>query len=242
MNFVMQSKLGADLHVGIIMDGNGRWATARGRPRLFGHHAGVQSVDRTVEAARRLSVDTLTLYAFSADNWKRPPAEVEGLMRLFHRHLSLEVQRCRTHGIRLRVIGRRDRLSGKLRRAIEVAESSTEECRGMNLQLAVDYSGRDAIRAAAADDRGVDFAARLARAMHTGPETRDVDLIIRTGGERRLSDFLLWEAAYAELYFTDLPWPEFGAGELGEALRWFRSRKRRFGTVDEPAYREVSAS
>jgi undecaprenyl diphosphate synthase len=247
MNFATQSpsQHPDGLHVGIIMDGNGRWAQARGRQRLAGHRRGAEAVDVVVEAARRAGLGTLTLYAFSADNWRRPELEVAGLMRLLRRFLRDKAERCRANGIRLSVIGRRDRLAASLVREIERAERHTEACEQMRLQLAVDYSAREAIIAALTAESGPglargsvrperedpDFAARLGSAMHAGGPAQDVDLIIRTGGEQRLSDFLLWEAAYAELYFTDVAWPEFGAEELQSALDWFASRQRRYGGV-----------
>jgi undecaprenyl diphosphate synthase len=230
----------ADLHVAIIMDGNGRWAQARGRPRAFGHRAGAQAVRRTVEAARRLGLGTLTLYAFSSDNWQRPPREVAALMRLFRAYLAGETVRCVENGIRLQVIGRRDRLPAALRAAIEAAEAATAHCDAMRLRVAVDYSARDALVQAAARLRGAEptreaFARRLAEVLHDPLPLPEVDLLIRTGGEQRVSDFLLWEIAYAELYFTPRMWPDFGAADLEAALRDFRTRERRFGRLPQAA-------
>jgi undecaprenyl diphosphate synthase len=224
-------------HVAIIMDGNGRWANALGRPREYGHRRGAESVRRVVEAAPELGIDTLTLYAFSSDNWARPAAEVSVLMRLLKHYLHKEADELQANGVRLQVVGRRDRLSPPLVRAIEQAERRTKAGRRLRLRLAVDYSSRDllveAVRsAAAAGDIGRhDMATLLGKAMHAGEPTPDVDLLIRTGGEKRLSDFLLWECAYAELYFTPVMWPEFGASHLAEALTDFRARDRRFGKV-----------
>ena len=224
------------LHVGIIMDGNGRWAVARGQPRATGHAEGARAVRRLVEAAPGLGVRTLTLYAFSADNWRRPPREVASLMSLFRRYLHAETARCVENGVRLSVIGRRDRLGPTLRRAIDAAEAATADGTVLDLRIAIDYSARDAIvRAAelASGGKGpgpvtiASFGDLLGRAC--GAATADVDLLIRTGGEQRLSDFLLWEAAYAELYFTPRMWPEFAASDLEQALRDFRDRDRRFG-------------
>lgn len=225
-------------HVAIIMDGNGRWARARGKPRASGHRAGAEAVRRTVEAAARGSVSVLTLYAFSSDNWGRPGEEVEQLLTLFESHLRSEARRCLANGIRLRVIGRRDRLPGTLVDAVEGAEALTARGSEMLLRIAVDYSARDSILAAASGppalrDRA-DFAEALARVIHGG-EPRDVDLLIRTGGEHRLSDFLLWESAYAELYFTDRMWPDFDEDDLAKALAWFHGRERRFGRLPGPA-------
>jgi undecaprenyl diphosphate synthase len=219
--------------VAIIMDGNGRWATARGLPRIAGHRAGVDAVRRTVEAARELGIGTLTLYAFSSDNWKRPPAEVSALMQLFRAYLAAEKPRCIAHGIRLEVIGRRDRLDPALAAAIEEAERETARGRALHLRIAVDYSARDAIlRAAARLDSRCDVTRELfARLMGGAP---DVDLLIRTGGERRLSDFLLWESAYAELVFTPCMWPEFAREDLESVLLDFSRRERRFGGLPAP--------
>ena len=236
------------LHVAIIMDGNGRWATTRGRPRTVGHVAGADAVRRTVEAAPRLGVRTLTLFAFSSDNWQRPDREVRALMGLFRRYLATEAARCAENGIRISVIGRRDRLPGVLVRAIEDAEARTTRETGFWLRIAVDYSARDAIlRAAArirrrpgmADLSREDFSRLLADPPQADP-VPDVDLLIRTGGEKRLSDFLLWECAYAELAFTDRMWPDFGAEDLQAALRDFDTRERRFGRVLEERERRAS--
>lgn len=205
----------SSLHVAIIMDGNGRWAHRRGLPRHAGHRVGTEAVRRVVEAAPDLRIGALTLFAFSADNWKRPPAEVHTLMRLFARHLRTETPRCIANGVALRVVGRRDRLPGPLADAIERAEAATAAGTKLELRLAVDYSARHAIE--------------------TGRLLPDVDLLIRTGGEQRLSDFLLWECAYAELYFTPIMWPDFGATDLAAALAWFHTRDRRFGGLSEAA-------
>ncbi|MGB9605241.1 MAG: di-trans,poly-cis-decaprenylcistransferase [Bryobacteraceae bacterium] len=223
----------------MIMDGNGRWATARGLPRVAGHRAGAEAVRRTVEAAPKLGIGTLTLYAFSSDNWQRPPEEVSTLMKLFHEYLEQHTCECVEHGIRLTVIGRRDRLDEQLRRAIEQAEAATAGGRQLHLRIAVDYSARDAIVRAARQVNGrpverADFARLLGEAIHAGEPVPDVDLLIRTGGEQRLSDFLLWECAYAELYFTNRMWPDFGAQDLEEAVRDFHRRERRFGRVLQP--------
>lgn len=228
------------LHVAIIMDGNGRWASARGLPRVAGHRRGAQAVRRTVEAAPRLGIRTLTLYAFSSDNWRRPPAEVSALMRLFLEYLRKEAAECARNGVRINVIGRRDRLAPEIRRAIEEAEAATAGGRKLDLRIAVDYSARDAILAVAAQCGGVQvsrerFAELLAAALHSASPVRDVDLLVRTGGEQRLSDFLLWENAYAELYFTGRMWPDFEAEDLEAAVTHFHSRERRFGAVPEAA-------
>jgi undecaprenyl diphosphate synthase len=219
-------------HVAIIMDGNGRWATERGLPRPAGHRAGAEAVRRVVEAAPAAGIDLLTLYAFSADNWNRPQYEVEGLMALMQRFLATETARCVASGVRLNVIGRRDRLTGALVRLIESAEAATAGCRKLRLRLAIDYSSRDAIARATCDrcsERS--FRQRLSMAIHADSVIEDVDLLIRTGREKRLSDFLLFEAAYAELHFSDRLWPDFTASDLAGALDDYRTRERRFGAI-----------
>jgi undecaprenyl diphosphate synthase len=224
------------LHVAIIMDGNGRWALARGLPRTAGHRAGAEAVRRTIEAALRLRVGTLTLYAFSSDNWRRPRQEVATLMKLFRDHLNAETEKCIEHGVRLSVIGRRDRLPAELIEAIQKAETATRYLNRLHLRIAVDYSARDAILLAAMRINGrapsrEEFSRLLGEAYHADEPAQDVDLLIRTGGEQRLSDFLLWECAYAEFYFTNKLWPDFEAGDFEAALKEFHSRQRRFGRV-----------
>ena len=217
------------------MDGNGRWATGRGWPRSAGHRAGAEAVRRVVSAAAEHGIGVLTLYAFSGDNWRRPPREVETLMNLFRRFLRREAAACAKAGIRLNVIGRRDRLNLMLNSAIARAEDTTRTGERLLVRIALDYSARDTIVRAANHAGTVDraaFAARVAAAAHSVPGVPDVDLLIRTGQERRLSDFLLWECAYAELYFSDVMWPEFGKSELELAVRDFGSRVRRFGAVE----------
>ena len=241
----MSSKTPRGIHVAIIMDGNGRWATARGQMRTAGHIAGARTVRKIVEAAPDCGIGTLTLYAFSADNWRRPSREVALLMRLFRRYLVSEVARCVTNGVRMKIIGRRDRIPAELLRAICNAETATRDGRKLELRIAVDYSGRDAIlRAAHAmridpdadiETQRHEFAHLLSKVDHGIGESRDVDLLIRTGGEQRVSDFLLWECAYAELYFTRRMWPEFSPADLADAVEDFMSRERRFGTVPAAA-------
>jgi undecaprenyl diphosphate synthase len=227
------------LHVAIIMDGNGRWATRRGLPRVAGHRAGVSSVRRVVEHAPDLGIRWLTLYAFSSENWRRPADEVESIFWLFRAYLRLETEKLREHGARLEVIGRRDRLPNLLLGEIARAECATAEGRRLHLRIAVDYSSRDAITRAAAKvttafspDRppSVELLGRLLAQSLTA-ESGEVDLLIRTGGEKRLSDFLLWESAYAELLFTDRMWPDFDACDLDAALGEFSRRERRFGGI-----------
>jgi undecaprenyl diphosphate synthase len=226
-------------HVAIIMDGNGRWARARRRPRIAGHREGAKAVRRVVEAAPELGVTTLTLYAFSSDNWSRPEGEVHALMELLERYLLRESNRCLENGVRVNVIGRRDRLSPRVLSAIRRAETITASAAKLHLRLAIDYSARHAIaEAARSAPAGVnvdtdDFARLLSRAIHSDPAAPDVDLLIRTSGEQRLSDFLLWEVAYSEFVFTPKLWPDFDRADLDRALTDFRGRERRFGGILE---------
>jgi undecaprenyl diphosphate synthase len=209
------------MHIAIIMDGNGRWALRRGLPRSAGHREGAKSVRRIVEAAARAEVDVLTLYAFSSDNWGRPSSEVTALMTLFQHYLRAEAQRCLEQSIRINVIGRRDRLTSGLVQTIAAAEQLTERCDRMTLRIAVDYSARHSILAAV-------------RAGGQGwIDEDDVGTLLAqiTGGEQRLSDFLLWECAYAELYFCQRLWPDFGETDFQLALTEFSRRERRFGKL-----------
>jgi undecaprenyl diphosphate synthase len=224
------------LHVAIIMDGNGRWATQRAMPRVAGHRVGVEVVRKVVEHAPSLGITTLTLYAFSSDNWRRPAAEVSTLMRLFRSRLVSEVPRLLDNNVRLTAIGRRDRLPLALADALGEAEEKTAKGSTLHMRLAIDYSARDEILRAAQRLASVSEATRedFGRALggeHDANPAPDVDLVIRTGGERRLSDFLLWECAYAELYFTDVMWPEFGPPDLESAVEYFQKRDRRFGAL-----------
>jgi undecaprenyl diphosphate synthase len=225
------SNLQSKLHVGIIMDGNGRWATRRRLSRLRGHEAGVEAIRRVVEAAPQQGVGTLTLYAFSSDNWRRPKAEVTALMALLRFYLANEVESLVRNGVRLAVIGRRDRLPDGIATAIARAEAATAQGDVLHLRIAVDYSAREAILNAAARAASMGHLTReLFSDLVTGEAgLRDVDLVIRTSGEKRLSDFLLWESAYAELHFTERMWPEFDKQDLAEALASFHRRERRFG-------------
>ena len=228
-------------HVAINMDGNGRWALMRGQPRESGHVAGAAAVRRTVECAAAYGITTLTLYAFSSDNWRRPPGEVNNLMSLFQQFLESECARLRDRGVRFSVIGRRDRISACLKRSIEQVQESTSAGASLHLRIAIDYSARDALLAAAGRvARGFPltrqaFEQSLCEAMHAPSGTRDVDLLIRTGGEQRLSDFMLWESAYAELYFTNVLWPDFSEADLASAVRAFAARDRRYGGIQRTA-------
>ena len=228
------------LHAAIIMDGNGRWALERELPRAAGHRAGVEAVRRVVEAAPGLGIGTLTLYAFSAANWSRPMGEVRGLLSLLREYLRSQTGPCVERGVRLSVIGRRDRLPVSLEGAIACAEAATAAGRALHLRLALDYSARDSILRAArkVPRRGaLTHAAfeRLLAGVDGGVPVPPVDLLIRSGGEQRLSDFLLWESAYAELLFTPTMWPDFTAADLEAAVREFRGRERRFGGLTRRA-------
>ena len=221
-------------HVAIVMDGNGRWATRRGLPRAAGHAAGVEALRHTIEAAPHVGIGTLTVFAFSADNWRRPKLEVDALMALLGHYLVRDTARLAEAGVRLTVIGRRDRLSPGLREAIEAAERATAAGTALWLRVAVDYSSREAL-AAAAGSMPAGAATREALTAALAPTSPDVDLLIRTGDERRLSDFLLWECAYAELLFTDAMWPDFDAQALAAAMADFARRDRRFGGLASAA-------
>jgi undecaprenyl diphosphate synthase len=222
----MQSKCNhaPGLHLAVIMDGNGRWARKRGWPRTAGHRRGADGVRMLIEHAPRHGIAMLTVFAFSADNWKRPSDEVATLMGLFGTYLRREVAELARQGVRLSVIGRRDRLAAPLRSAIGAAETATAAGRRLHLRLAVDYSARASLADAAA--RGVALADATVPA---------VDVLIRTGGEKRLSDFLLWECAYAELVFSDVLWPDFSSDHLAVAMAEFQRRERRFGGLVAPA-------
>ncbi|HVA20775.1 MAG TPA: polyprenyl diphosphate synthase [Candidatus Micrarchaeia archaeon] len=223
-------------HIGIIMDGNGRWARQRGLLRTDGHRAGIETIRKVMEAADHAGVHHLTLYAFSTENWSRPPDEVAALMRLFEETLAKEVDELHASGVQIRVIGRRQELADGLRGLIDDAERRTAANRTGVLCVAINYGGRaeivDAVRSLAEtgeDLRRLDES-RLAAALYTGG-LPDPDLIIRTAGERRMSNFLIWQSAYAELHVTPALWPDFGSPELEVALRDFAARQRRFGGV-----------
>jgi undecaprenyl diphosphate synthase len=229
------------IHVAILLDGNGRWAASRGLPRSEGHHAGVGAVRRVVRAAAGLGIGTLTLYAFSSHNWERPAGEVASLLGLLEDYLRVEAVECAAKGIRLRVIGRRDRIPVTLVEAIESAEQITAPGRALELRIALDYSSRDAILRASCwmlsslEVSAEEFARRLGQVTHAGSTAPDVDLLIRTGGEQRLSDFMLWECANAELLFMPCMWPEFESADLAAAIDDFLGRERRFGRLPAAA-------
>lgn len=229
------------LHVAILLDGNGRWASSRGLPRSEGHRAGVSAVRRIVRVAPSLGIGVLTLYAFSSNNWDRPASEVLSLLNLLEEFLRSEAAKCTAEGIRLCVIGRRDRIPPSLLAAIESAERLTASCKKLDVRIALDYSSRDSIVRAACwmlsslEVSEREFSRRLGEVTFADGPTPDVDLLIRTGGERRLSDFMLWECAYAELFFTPRMWPEFDVADLTEAVDDFLGRERRFGRLPEAA-------
>lgn len=225
-------------HIAIVMDGNGRWAEARGEPRHAGHRAGVSAVRGTVEACARLGVEVLTVFAFSSENWRRPPVEVRLLMELFFSALQKEVQRLKENNVQLRIIGDRSAFSDKLRKRIAEAEAVTADNTGLVLQVAANYGGRwdivQAVRRLAGQVKqgGLEpeqIDEQRVAAELCGAGLPDPDLFIRTGGERRISNFLLWQCAYTELYFTDIFWPDFDAAALQTAIDDFAGRQRRFG-------------
>jgi len=224
----------APRHVAIIMDGNGRWARARHRPRLEGHRAGLRAIRRVLEAADELGIAILTLYAFSTENWSRPRREVDGLMRLFSETIDREIDELDERGIQVRVRGRREGLSRALIRKIEAAEARTRRHQDRIVNILINYGGRaeivDAMRAIAA--AGTAPAAIDEHTLHGAlynPDLPDPELVIRTAGEQRISNFLLWETAYAEFHFTDTLWPDFDRSDLEEAVAAFQARERKFG-------------
>ncbi|MEM1046180.1 MAG: polyprenyl diphosphate synthase [Pseudomonadota bacterium] len=227
----MQSNLYGKLHVALIMDGNGRWAKRRGLPRTAGHRAGADTVRRIIRAAPDLDVGMLTFYAFSSDNWKRPAAEIDTLMDLLRRYLRTELAAFVENGVRFVAIGRRDRLPPDLVMQIRHVEAETAKGHALTVRIALDYSSRDALIGALAALPRPSHSA-VSRHLSGIGEACDVDLLIRTSGEQRLSDFLLWECAYAEFCFTKKCWPDFGAADLKAALVDFATRSRRFGGLD----------
>jgi len=225
------------LHVAIISDGNGRWATSQGLPRSAGHRAGAQTARSIIAAAPGLGIHTLTLFALSSANWQRPAAEVNAILRLLHEYLLTETSNCIEEGVRLSVIGRRDRMNSTLRDAIADSEAATARGTRLHLRLAIDYSARDAIFHAACRYYKVtklspdSFGDVLSEVLRGG--STDVDLLIRTGGEQRLSDFLLWECAFAEFIFLAKRWPDFTVDDLEAAVREFDKRERTRGALPD---------
>jgi undecaprenyl diphosphate synthase len=247
-NFTYDSSLEPVNHLAVIMDGNGRWAERRGLPRWKGHEMGVEAVRRLIEAAGRLKIPMVTVFAFSSENWKRPEKEVRILFSLFYRYFRSELQSLKRNRIRLSVFGRRDRVPGFVREAIGVLERETQNNHRLHLRVALDYGSRyeivEAVRALARDalEKKID-PARIDEELFSrylcAPDTPDPDLIIRTAGEQRLSNFLLWQAAYSEFYFCPKFWPDFEASDLEEALLDYNRRTRRFGALPRAAESRV---
>ena len=231
---------GGPRHVAIIMDGNGRWAQSRGRPRLFGHHAGARRVREIVSACPDLGVDYLTIFAFSTENWKRTQTEVAGLMGLFRRYILKEMQAFVKENVRVRFIGDRTRLDTSLQSLMDEAECMTRHCTRLNLTIAINYGGRDEV-ARATKRLAADVAAGQLDPADVDQETLpryldtcllpDPDLVIRTSGEARISNFLLWQSAYAEYEFIDTLWPDFTRDIFTDVLGSYGARERRFGAV-----------
>ncbi|MCR5413783.1 MAG: di-trans,poly-cis-decaprenylcistransferase [Kiritimatiellae bacterium] len=217
-------------HLAIIMDGNGRWAKSRRRPRLMGHRAGADALDRVMHYCKDAGIRYLTVYAFSTENWKRSDEEVSGLMKLLSRYIKSKAKRLVEDGVRFRVIGRRADLSEKLQKEIADLEEKTREG-DFTLLVALSYGGRDEIVRAAAKlaAAGAKFTEEALSACMDAPDVPDPDLIIRTSGELRTSNFLLWESAYSEYYFTDVLWPDFGKDEFDKAIESYSKRERRMG-------------
>jgi undecaprenyl diphosphate synthase len=232
---IVPTAVAPGLHVAIISDGNGRWATSQGLPRSAGHQAGAEAARRIIAAAPGLGISTLTLFAFSSANWKRPVAEVQVILELLHEYLQLEADHCAEKGIRLTLMGRRDRLPPTIRDTIAKAEIHTAQGQNLHLRLAVDYSARECIYQAAcrfykATELSTDSFGDMLSEVQQGSST-EVDLLIRTGGEQRLSDFLLWECAFAEFVFLPKRWPDFTVEDLRAALHDFRLRERTRGAL-----------
>ena len=225
------------LHIAIIMDGNGRWAQARHRPRVFGHQAGVKTVRRIVEDAADLGIKYLTLYSFSTENWSRPKAEIAALFALLKQYVEDDLETLNENNVRVRILGSRTGLKPDLLELIERVEDRTKNNSEFHLNIAFNYGGRDEIlRAfAKASEAGVDIAAMLETDVTAYLDTSDIpepDLVIRTSGETRVSNFLLWQAAYAEFIFTDVLWPDFSKADLEAAIAEFQTRERRYGNLN----------
>ncbi|ASU22876.1 isoprenyl transferase [Vibrio qinghaiensis] len=242
---MQNSSLSSDVlpqHIAIIMDGNGRWAKAQGKPRVFGHKNGVAAVRRTISTAAKLGIKAVTLFAFSSENWRRPEAEVGVLMELFITVLSTEVKKLHKNNLRLRVIGDKTRFSSRLQTKIAQAEELTSSNSGMVVNIAANYGGKwditeamrsIAVKVASGDISPDQIDETLITQSLTMSDIPEVDLLIRTSGECRISNFMLWQLAYAEMYFTPIYWPEFGEESLIEAVTWFVNRERRFGCTGE---------
>lgn len=225
-------------HIAIIMDGNGRWARARHRPRVFGHAQGVKTVRRVVEGASQIGVKCLTLYSFSTENWTRPKAEIAALFNLLREYVESDLDTLHEKNVRVRILGSRSGLSSDLLQLIQRVEETTQNNTAFNLNIAFNYGGRDELLRAAAravadgQDLTETSEAEFAKYLDTAG-LPDADLVIRTSGEKRISNFLLWQAAYAEFVFTDVLWPDFGLSDLESAIADFNRRERRFGNLDQ---------
>lgn len=235
-----ESTVALPRHVGIIMDGNGRWAKQQGKSRIEGHRSGAQAVRRAIRCAAENHIEVLTLYAFSSENWSRPAKEVNALMELFMLSLQRDVKRLHEHGIRLKIIGDTSRFNNRLQKKIIEAQNKTEMNTGMTLNIAANYGGRDEIiracqqlsekvKAGELESSKINSSIFESHLFTSGQP--DVNLLIRTSGEQRVSNFLLWQIAYAEFYFSDVLWPDFGEEHFLDALKQFSQRERRFGAV-----------
>lgn len=234
-------------HVAVVMDGNGRWANKRHLPRVAGHKSGVNATRRIVENCARKNIIALTIFAFSSENWNRPEAEVGSLMSLFVSTLAAEVKKLHNKNVRVRFIGNRTRFSEKLQNSISAAENLTQENTGLNLNIAANYGGRwdiiDACRSMCSDVKTEQVAIdsideRLFSTYLSSSDLPDPDLLIRTGGEQRISNFLIWQLAYSELYFVDTLWPDFSDEDFDAALDWYQGRQRRFGKTGQQIINE----
>lgn len=241
----MQAATAQPLHVAIICDGNGRWGSSQGLPRSAGHRAGAEAASRVIQCAPYLGIKTLTLFALSAANWKRPKAEIDAILGILREYLLEETEHCVNEGIRLSIIGRRDRVPPILREAIAEAEALTSNGKRLHLRLAIDYSARQVIYQAASKfykvkDLSSDSFADLLSEVQRGGST-DVDLLIRTGGEQRISDFLLWECAFAEFVFLQKRWPDFTPADLRDAVLEFEKRERTRGALPRESATDLYA-
>jgi undecaprenyl diphosphate synthase len=217
------------------MDGNGRWASRRGLPRIFGHQAGMTSLEETIDSADYFGVKYLSLYAFSTENWKRMPAEIDGLMGLFRTYLKNKIEKLHSKGAKIRFVGRVDTFAGDIRKGVRDAEEYTKNNTGINVIICVNYGGRqeivDAVNRILAERQGALITEETMNGLMYAPDIPDPDLLIRTGGELRMSNFWLWEGAYSEYYFTDVYWPDFNRSELQKALLSYAGRERRYGAA-----------
>ncbi|MBR5208648.1 MAG: isoprenyl transferase [Paludibacteraceae bacterium] len=229
-------------HVALIMDGNGRWAKAQGKERIFGHHEGVDSVDKVMEAAAELGIDYITLYAFSTENWNRPKAEVDALMEIFASAITTYAEKAKENNVRIIIIGDKSRLNEKTMAKLNEGMAKTAKCTGLTMVLCISYSSRweiiECVKSIArkAKNGEIDIDDINESLISDNLATKgmpDPDLLIRTSGEQRISNFLMWQLSYSELYFTDIPWPEFKKEQFYEAIYKYQNRERRFGKTSE---------